>query len=240
MPLTCPLTPPPRQRRGNGANGQLGAGAPAPSNWLNPQTSPQFVGADSIHAGSLSTCIITGLGKRICTGSNAYGQLASSTLVASINTSPLETVIPASGPLAGSTFALPPPFVVVSDAANAPVCLLQLSVKVDATCDNTPPVFDPALADLKVDATSAAGAVVTYDPPANNDGIPVTVTCTPASGSQFAIGTTPVTCTAGVTTGTFNVRARGVLARARVSVLLCQLLEHSPPQPSSTSSIGQP
>ncbi|GBG00654.1 hypothetical protein Rsub_13383 [Raphidocelis subcapitata] len=155
---------------GNGANGQLGAGAPAPSNWPTPQTSPQFVGADSIHAGSLSTCIITGLGKRICTGSNFSGQLAS-TPIASINTSPLET----------------------------------LSVKVDATCDNTPPVFDPALEDINVDATSAAGAVVTYDPLANNDGVPVTVTCTPASGTQFAIGTTLVTCTAGVTTGTFNV-----------------------------------
>ncbi|GBF94287.1 hypothetical protein Rsub_06909 [Raphidocelis subcapitata] len=190
---------------GNGANGQLGAGAPAPSNWPTPQTSPQFVGADSIHAGALSTCIITGLGKRICTGSNFSGQLASSTPIASINTSPLETVIPASGPLAGSTFALPPPFVVVSDAANAPVCLLQLSVKVDATCDNTPPVFDPALEDINVDATSAAGAVVIYDPTATNDGVPVTVTCAPASGSQFVIGSTPVTCTAGVTTGTFNV-----------------------------------
>ncbi|GBF94290.1 hypothetical protein Rsub_06912 [Raphidocelis subcapitata] len=190
---------------GNGANGQLGAGAPAPSNWPTPQTSPQFVGADSIHAGSLSTCIITGLGKRICTGSNAYGQLASSTGIASINTSPLETVIPASGPLAGSKIALPPPFVTVSNGANAPVCLLQLSVKVAATCDNTPPVFVPALADLNVDATTAAGAVVTYDPPANNDGVPVTVTCTPASGSQFPVGDTLVTCTAGATTGTFNV-----------------------------------
>ncbi|GBF91631.1 hypothetical protein Rsub_04371 [Raphidocelis subcapitata] len=90
-------------------------------------------------------------------------------------------------------------------AATWGMCTLLLSLKVDATCDPTPPVFDPALEDISVDATSAAGAVVTYAPTANDDGAPVTVTCDPASGSQFVIGTTPVTCTAGVTTGTFNV-----------------------------------
>jgi hypothetical protein len=35
--------------------------------------------------------------------------------------------------------------------------------------------------------------------------VPVTVTCAPASGSQFAVGDTTVTCKAGVTTGTFVV-----------------------------------
>ena len=77
--------------------------------------------------------------------------------------------------------------------------------------DTTPPVFDPALANINVAATSAAGAVVTYVPTATNNGGPVTVTCAPTSGSQFAIGTTLVTCTAGVTTGTFNVSAGRLL-----------------------------
>lgn len=58
-----------------------------------------------------------------------------------------------------------------------------------------------------VEATSAAGATVDYtvtvDPPT------VTATCTPASGSTFALGTTTVTCTAtnsfGTSTAAFNV-----------------------------------
>jgi len=52
--------------------------------------------------------------------------------------------------------------------------------------------------DTTIDATSPAGAVVTYSPPTAIDQIdgPVPVTCTPASGSQFAVGTTTVTCSA--------------------------------------------
>jgi hypothetical protein len=158
----------------------------------------------SIHArGGASTCIINGLGQRLCAGNNAWGQLAIP--VSTINTSPVATIIPAA--LIPSSFSVPSAFVTVSNAASVPVCTLLLSLKVDATCDPTPPVFDPALEDISVDATSASGAVVTYAPTANDDGVPVTVTCAPASGSQFVIGTTPVTCTAGVTTGTFNVRA---------------------------------
>jgi uncharacterized repeat protein (TIGR01451 family) len=47
-------------------------------------------------------------------------------------------------------------------------------------------------------ATSAAGAVVIYPTPlvSNTCGGPVTVTCVPASGSTFPVGTTQVTCTA--------------------------------------------
>ncbi|GBG00560.1 hypothetical protein Rsub_13350 [Raphidocelis subcapitata] len=158
----------------------------------------------SIHAGGASTCTINGLGQRLCTGSSQFGQLAKATPATStINTSPVPTVIPAA--LIPSSFSVPSAFVTVSNAASVPVCTLLLSVKVDATCDPTPPVFDPALDDISVDATSAAGAVVTYAPTATDTGAPVAVTCNPASGSQFAFGTTPVTCTAGVTTGTFNV-----------------------------------
>ncbi|HEX8132885.1 MAG TPA: HYR domain-containing protein, partial [Actinomycetes bacterium] len=51
--------------------------------------------------------------------------------------------------------------------------------------------------DLLVRATSPAGAVVTYQASASDavDG-PVPVTCTPASGSIFPPGTTPVACAA--------------------------------------------
>ena len=53
-------------------------------------------------------------------------------------------------------------------------------------------------ADMTVDATGSAGAVVSYTPPTATDegGETPTVGCVPASGSTFAIGTTTVTCTA--------------------------------------------
>src|SRR6185369_3628302 len=60
--------------------------------------------------------------------------------------------------------------------------------------------FAPTLAlpgDITAEATSAAGATVTFTATATDavDG-DVAVTCTPASGSTFPIGATTVTCTA--------------------------------------------
>ena len=60
--------------------------------------------------------------------------------------------------------------------------------------------------DITEEATGPNGAVVTFEATAA-DG--ETVTCTPASGSTFSIGTTQVSCSAtnpaGTSTGTFNV-----------------------------------
>ncbi|HEX4915694.1 MAG TPA: lamin tail domain-containing protein, partial [Vicinamibacterales bacterium] len=64
--------------------------------------------------------------------------------------------------------------------------------------DVTAPVISNVPADITGVADSAAGAVVTFATPTaidNQDGI-VPVSCVPASGSQFAIGSTTVTCTA--------------------------------------------
>lgn len=62
--------------------------------------------------------------------------------------------------------------------------------------DVTPPVVSVP-ADLTVDATGPEGAVVTWNVSATDerDG-DVPASCSPASGSTFAIGTTAVTCTA--------------------------------------------
>jgi hypothetical protein len=52
-------------------------------------------------------------------------------------------------------------------------------------------------ANITTDATSPAGATVTYPAPsASDEEGPPAVTCAPPSGSTFAIGTTTVTCTA--------------------------------------------
>ena len=63
--------------------------------------------------------------------------------------------------------------------------------------DNTGPVISPH-EDVTVEATSSSGAVVSYDLPTVTDACDPnpTVTCSPASGTTFQIGTTLVTCNA--------------------------------------------
>lgn len=62
--------------------------------------------------------------------------------------------------------------------------------------DTIPPVI-AAQSDMIVEATSANGAIVSFTPTATDNFDPsVTVTTTPASGSQFTLGTTQVTCNA--------------------------------------------
>lgn len=63
--------------------------------------------------------------------------------------------------------------------------------------DTTPPTI-AFHADVNALATSASGAVVTYTLPTANDLVdgPVEVSCAPASGGTFAIGSTEIECTA--------------------------------------------
>jgi len=63
--------------------------------------------------------------------------------------------------------------------------------------DTTAPVFD-SYSDITTEATSSAGAVISYTNPTATDNVDptVNVNCSPASGSQFPIGTTPVGCSA--------------------------------------------
>jgi len=63
--------------------------------------------------------------------------------------------------------------------------------------DTTAPVI-ASHADVNATATSANGAVVTYTSPSTTDAVDGngTATCTPTSGSQFALGSTTVSCSA--------------------------------------------
>jgi hypothetical protein len=77
--------------------------------------------------------------------------------------------------------------------------------------DKNGPVFG-ATPSPKAFATSTSGVALTYTPPTAVDAIdgPRPVTCTPASGSTFAVGATTVTCTSSdtagnTTTATFTV-----------------------------------
>ena len=85
--------------------------------------------------------------------------------------------------------------------------------------DTTAPVISNTPADMTVEATSASGAPVTYTAPIANDRVSgdVAVSCAPASGTTFALGTTTVTCSASdasgnTATSTFNVLVRDTTA----------------------------
>ena len=78
---------------------------------------------------------------------------------------------------------------------------VQVTVENAPVPDTTPPVVTVP-PNATVEATGPTGAVFTYAASAtdNIDGV-VPVTCTPASGSTFPLGTTTVTCTATDTHG---------------------------------------
>ncbi|MEK7531142.1 MAG: immunoglobulin-like domain-containing protein [Patescibacteria group bacterium] len=93
----------------------------------------------------------------------------------------------------GDTFPLGPTLVtcIATDSAtNVGTASFTITIE-----DTTVPVID-AHADESAEATSASGAVVTYTAPNAIDIVDGTVpaTCLPASGSTFAIGSTPVLC----------------------------------------------
>ena len=84
--------------------------------------------------------------------------------------------------------------------------------------DTTAPVIGPAPANISVTTTDLTGTTVNYTPPTatdTQDAAPV-VTCSKASGTKFAVGTTTVTCTATDANGntsatdTFTVTVTGV------------------------------
>jgi hypothetical protein len=77
-------------------------------------------------------------------------------------------------------------------------------------------------ADFAVNATSPAGAVVTYEVIASDNVAVASLTCNPASGTTFPIGTTSVTCVASDPSGnrasaTFHVTV--LSAQAQISNL---------------------
>ena len=98
-------------------------------------------------------------------------------------------------PAGGSTFELGTTTVNCSatDAAGN-VGTASFTVTVE---DTTAPVVTPAT-NITREATSAAGAVVTYSGASASDLVDgsITPTCTPASGGTFALGATTVTCEA--------------------------------------------
>lgn len=85
-------------------------------------------------------------------------------------------------------------------AAAALTVALGCGGKSGGPIEPTPQPSAPAItcpADLAVREVRNALQAVTYSPPATSGGAaPVNVTCNPASGSEFRLGTTAVTCSA--------------------------------------------
>jgi hypothetical protein len=98
-------------------------------------------------------------------------------------------------PASGSTFPLDETTIVECTASdsngNSATGYFGIAVQ-----DTTAPTLTIPLS-FGVEATSAAGAIANFPATANDvvDGA-VTPDCTPATGSQFALGATPVSCTA--------------------------------------------
>ncbi len=96
--------------------------------------------------------------------------------------------------------------------------------------DETAPVLTLS-PNVTVNATSPAGATVTYTAPTATDSggsgvVAASVGCSPASGTPFALGTTPVNCSASdvagnTQTGSFTVHVSG--AAEQLSTLLTQV-----------------
>lgn len=99
----------------------------------------------------------------------------------------------------------------------------SFTVTVTAPADATPPVLTLP-ANVTVEAETANGTAVTFAAGAHDaqDGA-LPVTCTPASGSTFPLGTTTVTCSAtnsrnATATGTFEVRVVDTTPPAIISI----------------------
>jgi hypothetical protein len=98
-------------------------------------------------------------------------------------------------PVSGSTFAIgtTPVACSATDAhSNSANDTFYVTVE-----DTTPPVIAPH-GDIEAEATSAAGATVSYDSPTTTDAVDGAgvATCSPASGSLFPLDNTTVTCNA--------------------------------------------
>ena len=120
-------------------------------------------------------------------------------------------------PASGSTFALGTTTVNCSatDAANN-TANGSFTVKVQ---DTTSPSITNVPSDITAEATSSAGATVTFTKPTATDIVDGDlssdkVSCDPVSGSPFPLGTTTVTCTAtdnagNTASGSFDVIVKG-------------------------------
>jgi len=116
-------------------------------------------------------------------------------------------------PQSGATFPVGITLVDCS-ATSASGATNHVKIKFVVEPPHNPPIITVPKPGIVVDATSGTGAVVTYAASAKDAlGHMIPVTCVPASGSHFPLGTTTVTCSAvdasgNSATATFTVQVR--------------------------------
>jgi len=138
-------------------------------------------------------------------------------------------------PASGTTFGLgttPVHCTATDDSDNTATA--DFSIKVQ---DTTAPSISGDTGDQTLEATSAAGAVASYALAATDTvDTDVVVLCTPASGSTFGLGTTPVHCTAtddslNTATADFSIKVQDTTAPG--------IAAHGPVDPvEATSAAG--
>ena len=135
------------------------------------------------------------------------------------------TVVPGAAVLQDVTFCpAPQPAGQTSSCSTGPMSVTGPGANV---IDEIPPAFTSVPPDMTVDASGPTDTVVQYPAPAATDNAPgaVSVSCTPASGSMFAVGMTSVTCTAtdvsgNAATASFKVTVQNTLdSLCRVTTL---------------------
>jgi hypothetical protein len=140
--------------------------------------------------------------------------------------------LPAAGSLTISAEGMTTVAYFATDLAGNAENVRMLVVRIDAT----PPVFG-ALAGFSVDATSPAGATVTYGATAtDNSGLAPAIVCTPASGAVLPIGQDHISCVAtdaagNSATSSFIVTVDGVApqtVRLLIAVLALRGINVSP------------
>jgi hypothetical protein len=163
--------------------------------------------------------IMAGAGIQMQTGATLWGRALARTAGVTLDTN---RIIQPSGCTTGLTtnYVAPAPVAApVPNSGNLPASL-GVIVTAGGGLDTTPPILSLP-GNLTVGATGPAGAVVTYtvtatDP--DNSPSSLTLTCAPASGSTFPIGTTTVNCSAvdpagNQAAGSFTVTVLGAAAQ---------------------------
>lgn len=177
------------------------------SSWTSLQTSPPQVSVTGLPAGAT---VEHGSADPGCLATDAFDGTVSPTVVLSA----------ISGPRAADGLGDRTATCSYTDSRG-----LFGTQSVDYTIvDTTAPILAGLPADQTVEATSGSGAGVTWATPTATDGVDgsVPVTCTPASGATFAVGTSTVTCSATDASGntgsaTFGVEVQDTTAPVLVT-----------------------
>lgn len=147
---------------------------------------------------------------------SASNTLATGTGLVTITINPISCLAGSYRAADTDTTCTPAPagsYVPADGATSALLCPTGLSSDAGAiACDDrTAPTIDPH-ADVSASTTNAGGTIVTYTSPASHDSFEGdrVATCLPASGTNFVVGSTAITCTASDAAGntassSFNV-----------------------------------